>query len=157
VHRQSIVHSMVGFRDGSIIAQLGPSDMRGAIGYALHWPERRALPVERLDFAALGRLDFAPADLGRFPALRLAGRVMEMGGLAGAVFNAAKEAALDAFLDGRIGFLDMADLVAHVLDTLGPAAAAEGPGYDLEAVTTLDAAGRRAGRAWVEVHRKVMP
>jgi 1-deoxy-D-xylulose-5-phosphate reductoisomerase len=132
--------------------------MRGAIGYALHWPERRALPVERLDFAALGRLDFAPADLGRFPALRLAGRVMEMGGLAGAVFNAAKEAALDAFLDGRIGFLDMADLVAHVLDTLGPAAAAEGPGYDLEAVTTLDAAGRRAGRAWVEENpRKVMP
>jgi 1-deoxy-D-xylulose-5-phosphate reductoisomerase len=158
VHPQSIVHSMVGFRDGSIIAQLGPSDMRGAIGYALHWPERRALPVERLDFAALGRLDFAPADLGRFPALRLAGRVMEMGGLAGAVFNAAKEAALDAFLDGRIGFLDMADLVAHVLDTLGPAAAAEGPGYDLEAVTTLDAAGRRAGRAWVEENpRKVMP
>ncbi len=98
VHPQSIVHSMVGFRDGSIIAQLGPSDMRGAIGYALNWPERKALPVERLDFAALGRLDFAPADPVRFPALRLAGRVMEMGGLAGAVFNAAKEAALDAFL-----------------------------------------------------------
>ena len=74
VHPQSIVHSMVGFRDGSIIAQLGPSDMRGAIGYALNWPERRALPVERLDFAALGRLDFAPADPERFPALRLARR-----------------------------------------------------------------------------------
>ena len=74
VHPQSIVHSMVGFRDGSIIAQLGPSDMRGAIGFALNWPERRPLPVERLDFAALGRLDFAPADPERFPALRLARR-----------------------------------------------------------------------------------
>ena len=74
VHPQSIVHSMVGFRDGSIIAQLGPSDMRGAIGFALNWPERRPLPVERLDFAAIGRLDFAPADPERFPALRLARR-----------------------------------------------------------------------------------
>ncbi len=150
VHPQSIVHSMVGFRDGSIIAQLGPSDMRGAIGFALNWPERRALPVERLDFAALGRLDFAPADPARFPALRLARRVMEMGGLAGAVFNAAKEAALDAFLAGRLGFLDMARLVEHVLEDLGPGAAAQGPGYDLEAVTALDAAARRCGRAWVE-------
>ncbi len=91
---------MVGFRDGSIIAQLGPSDMRGAIGFALNWPERAPLPVARLDFAALGRLDFAPADPERFPALRLAREVMALGGLAGAVFNAAKEAALDAFLAG---------------------------------------------------------
>ena len=83
VHPQSIVHSMVGFRDGSIIAQLGPSDMRGAIGFALNWPERRPLPVERLDFAAIGRLDFAPADPERFPALRLAGEVLALGGLAG--------------------------------------------------------------------------
>jgi 1-deoxy-D-xylulose-5-phosphate reductoisomerase len=149
VHPQSIVHSMVGFCDGSIIAQLGPSDMRGAIGYALTWPERRVLPVRRLDFAALARLDFAPADPVRFPALRLARQVLEMGGLAGAVFNAAKEAALDAFLGGAIGFLDMAVLVEHVLEKLGPEAAGRGPGYDLEAVMALDVAARRMGEVWV--------
>ncbi len=113
IHPQSIIHSMVGFRDGSIIAQIGPSDMRGAIGFALNWPERRRLPVERLDFAALARLDFASADQARFPALRLARDVIAAGGLTGAVFNGAKEAALDAFLAGRIGFLDMARLVEH--------------------------------------------
>jgi 1-deoxy-D-xylulose-5-phosphate reductoisomerase len=150
VHPQSIVHSMVRFQDGAILAHLGPSDMRGAIGYALNWPDRRTLPVERLDFAALGRLDFMAADAGRFPALRLAGQVLAYGGLAGAVFNAAKEAALDAFLAGAIGFLDMAVLVEHVLERLGPEAAAEGPGYDLAAVTALDATARRLGELWVE-------
>jgi 1-deoxy-D-xylulose-5-phosphate reductoisomerase len=150
VHPQSVVHSMVGFRDGSIIAQLGPSDMRGAIGFALNWPERRDLPVQRLDFAELGRLDFAPADPQRFPALRLARRVLELGGLAGAVFNAAKEAALDAYLLGSVGFLDMAVLVEHVLENLGPEAAAQGPGYDLKAVMALDAAARRKAGVWVE-------
>jgi 1-deoxy-D-xylulose-5-phosphate reductoisomerase len=150
VHPQSIIHSMVRFRDGAILAHLGPSDMRGAIGYALNWPERRELPVERLDFAALGRLDFAPADPDRFPALRLAGQVLEYGGLAGAVFNAAKEAALDAFLLRAIGFLDMAVLVEHVLEQLGPEAAAQGPGYDLAAVTALDGTARRMSGLWVE-------
>jgi 1-deoxy-D-xylulose-5-phosphate reductoisomerase len=149
VHPQSIVHSMVGFCDGSLIAQLGPADMRGAIGFALNWPERRPLPLERLDLAALGRLDFAPADPVRFPALRLAREVLELGGLAGAAFNAAKEAALDAFLARRIGFLDMAVLVEHVLEKLGPDAAAQGPGYDLEAVMALDAAARRLSGVWV--------
>jgi 1-deoxy-D-xylulose-5-phosphate reductoisomerase len=150
VHPQSIVHSMVGFRDGAILAHLGPSDMRGAIGFALNWPERKPLPVERLDFAALGRLDFSAADPERFPALRLAGQVLALGGLAGAVFNAAKEAALDAFLIGAVGFLDMAVLVEHVLEQLGPEAAAEGPGYDLAAVTALDAEARRLSGVWVE-------
>lgn len=149
VHPQSIVHSMVGFRDGSVIAQLGPSDMRGAIGFALNWPGRQKLPVERLDFAALGRLDFAPADPERFPALRLARQVMAAGGLSGAVFNAAKEAALDAFLAGVIGFLDMAVLVEHVLEKLGPEAAAHGPGYHLDAVMALDAAARSMSEVWV--------
>jgi 1-deoxy-D-xylulose-5-phosphate reductoisomerase len=74
IHPQSVVHSMVGFADGSVIAQLGPSDMRGPIGFALNWPERRPLPVERLDFAAITRLDFAVADPERFPALGLARR-----------------------------------------------------------------------------------
>jgi len=146
VHPQSVVHSMVGFRDGSILAQLGPSDMRGAIGFALNWPDRATLPVARLDFAKLARLDFAPADPERFPALRLAREAMAMGGLAGAVFNGAKEAALDAFLDGRIGFLDMAGVVEHVMADVGPEAAGHMAGYGLETVMALDAAARRSAR-----------
>ena len=150
VHPQSIVHSMVGFRDGSIMAHLGPSDMRGPIGFALNWPARRRLPLDRLDFATLGRLDFLPSDPVRFPALRLAREVLHMGGLSGAVFNAAKEAALDAFLVRAIGFLDMAVLVEHVLETAGPAAAAQAPGYGLAAVTAADAEARRLAGLWVE-------
>lgn len=150
VHPQSIVHSMVGFRDGSIMAHLGPSDMRGPIGFALNWPARERLPLDRLDFATLGRLDFLPSDPVRFPALRLAREVLRMGGLSGAVFNAAKEAALDAFLVRAIGFLDMAVLVEHVLEKAGPAAAAEAPGYGLDAVTAADAEARRLAGLWVE-------
>jgi 1-deoxy-D-xylulose-5-phosphate reductoisomerase len=149
VHPQSIVHSMVGFRDGALIAQLGPSDMKGPIGYALNWPDRAPLPLARLDFAALGRLDFAAPDPERFPALRLAQEVLAFGGLAGTVLNAAKEAALDAFIARTIGFLDMAVLVEHVLEKLGPEAAASGPGYDLESVTALDDAARRLAGIWV--------
>jgi 1-deoxy-D-xylulose-5-phosphate reductoisomerase len=152
VHPQSVVHAMVEFRDGALIAQLGVSDMRAVIGYALNWPERRPLPVPRLDLASIGRLDFAPADPERFPALRLAGEVLAMGGLAGAVFNAAKEAALDAFLIRAIGFLDMAALVEHVLEKLGLEAGAVGPGYELEAVMAFDAEARRLGALWVEAH-----
>lgn len=142
VHPQSIIHSMVGFVDGAIMAHLGPTDMRGAIGFALNWPERRALPVERLNFAALGRLDFAPVDCERFPAIELARRVMRSGGLNGAVFNAAKEAALDAFLDNRAGFLDMAGLVEHVLNSLAHVSNTPSGTYSLEDVQRLDAAAR---------------
>ena len=152
-HPQSIVHSLIELADGAILAHLGPSDMREAIGYALNWPERRPLPVERLDLTTVGRLDFAPADEGRFPALRLAGEVLALGGLAGAVFNAAKEAALDAFIAGRIGFLDMAVLVEHVLERLGPEAGRIGPDYDLATVMALDGEGRRLGGIWVEAFR----
>jgi 1-deoxy-D-xylulose-5-phosphate reductoisomerase len=152
VHPQSVVHSLVGFRDGSVIAQLGPSDMRGAIGFALNWPERAPLPVARLDLAAVARLDFAAPDLDRFPALRLAREALALGGLAGAVFNAAKEAALDAFLAGRLGFLDMAGLVEQVMGECGAEAAGCGAEYDLETVMALDAAARRAaaGRVGAE-------
>ncbi len=144
VHPQSIIHSMVGFRDGAIIAQLGPADMRGSIGFAMNWPDRKELPVERLDLASIGRLEFAPVDTKRFPALRLAREVMESGGLTGAVFNAAKESALDAFISNRIGFLDMAGLVEHVLDSLGSEAAAKTSSYSLCDVQQLDAAARHA-------------
>ena len=116
VHPESIVHALVGFRDGAVMAHMGAPDMRHAIGYALHWPDRQGLPVERLDLAAIGQLNFQKPDLARYPALRLAWDVMERGGLSGAVFNAAKERTLDHFIARRIGFLDMADCVAMVLD-----------------------------------------
>ena len=116
VHPESIVHAMVGFRDGALMAHLGPPDMRHAIGYALHWPERRNLPVQRLDLAQLSQLRFSDPDLNRYPALKLARDVMARGGLSGAVFNAAKERALDHFIAGQIGFTTMADVVSCVLD-----------------------------------------
>lgn len=115
VHPGSYIHALVGFKDGALMAHMGAPDMRHAIGYALHWPERRDLPVERLDLAKLGSLQFEAPDEIRFPALRLARDVMQTGGLAGAVFNAAKETALDLFIAGRIGFTDMAELVEQVL------------------------------------------
>ncbi|MGB3147581.1 MAG: 1-deoxy-D-xylulose-5-phosphate reductoisomerase [Paracoccaceae bacterium] len=115
MHPESLVHALVGFRDGGVIAHLGAPDMRHAIGYALNWPVRADLPVARLDLALTGQLTFAAPDPARYPALRLAREVMETGGLAGAVFNAAKEVALDGFLAGRIGFADMASVVESAL------------------------------------------
>ncbi|MDV7141495.1 1-deoxy-D-xylulose-5-phosphate reductoisomerase [Tropicimonas sp. TH_r6] len=118
VHPQSLVHAMVGFKDGALMAHVGPPDMRHAIGYALHYPERRDLPVDRLDLAKVGTLEFrAPCD-ARWPALRLAREVMEIRGLSGAVFNAAKEQALDAFLAREIRFTDMAAVVEEVLHAM---------------------------------------
>ena len=125
VHPQSVVHSMVGYADGSVLAQLGYPDMRTAIGYALSFPTRPTLNVERLDFTKLARLDFEAPDEVRFPALRLARLAMERGGLQGAVLNGAKEVALEAFIEGRIGFLEMAEITEVVMDRMAglPAAA----------------------------------
>lgn len=125
VHPQSVIHSMVGYTDGSVLAQLGCPDMRTAIGYALSYPSRCNLPIERLDFAKLSRLDFEAPDEVRFPAIRLARRAMVEGGVQGAVLNGAKETALDAFIAGRTGFLAMAEIVEKVMDRLAdlPAAA----------------------------------
>ncbi len=118
IHPESIIHSAVAFHDGAIMAHLGAPDMRHAIGYALNWPTRAPLPVARLDFAALGKLTFRAPDLARYPALRLAQEVMQAGGMAGAVFNAAKEVALDQFIAGKIGFMQMSDLVDSTLGRL---------------------------------------
>jgi 1-deoxy-D-xylulose-5-phosphate reductoisomerase len=118
IHPESLVHALVGFHDGALMAHVGPADMRHAIGYALNWPERAPLPVERLDLARIGTLTFRAPDIERYPALRLAREVMEAGGLAGAVFNAAKERALDHFIAGRLRFTDMAAMVEGVLDRL---------------------------------------
>ncbi|MWD27788.1 1-deoxy-D-xylulose-5-phosphate reductoisomerase [Aquicoccus sp. SCR17] len=116
VHPESLVHALVGYRDGGLMAHVGPPDMRHAIGYALNWPERHALPVERLDLAAIGQLTFRAPDEARWPALRLAREVIRRGGLSGAVFNAAKEEALDLFLARRIGFMDMATVVERSME-----------------------------------------
>ncbi|MEM1352553.1 MAG: 1-deoxy-D-xylulose-5-phosphate reductoisomerase [Pseudomonadota bacterium] len=118
VHPESMIHALVGFHDGALMAHVGPPDMRHAIGYALHWPQRRVLPVERLDLAAIGALSFSAPCERRWPALRLAREVMETGGLAGAVFNAAKETALDGFIAGQVGFTQMAEVVEEVLTLL---------------------------------------
>ena len=146
VHPQSVIHSMVGYADGSILAHLGPADMRVAIGHALAWPDRRGLEVERLDFARLSRLDFEAPDEARFPALALARGAMRRGGVAGCVMNAAREVALDAFIAGRIGFLCMADLVESVMDRLD----ALPPATDLEDIFAADAEARRTARALTE-------
>lgn len=118
IHPQSIIHSMVGYSDGSVLAQLGVPDMRHAIGYAISHPRRARLPVERLDLAALARLDFIAPDETRFPALTLARTAMRRGGLQGAILNGAKEIALEAFIAGQTGFLDMAGIVAATMDRL---------------------------------------
>ena len=118
IHPQSIIHALVGFRDGAMMAHLGAPDMRHAIGYALNWPDRAHLPVERIDLARIATLDFRPADPARYPALSLARDVMATGGHSGAVFNAAKEVALDHFIAGAIGFMDMAPVVADTMDAI---------------------------------------
>ncbi|HRO13790.1 MAG TPA: 1-deoxy-D-xylulose-5-phosphate reductoisomerase, partial [Paracoccus sp. (in: a-proteobacteria)] len=120
VHPESVVHAMVTYADGATLAHLGPPDMRHAIGHALHWPRRERLPVARLDLAALGRLTFRAPCEDRWPALLLARQVIAQGGAAGAVFNAAKEQALDDFIAGRIRFTDMASAVGHALDLASP-------------------------------------
>lgn len=118
IHPESLIHALVGFNDGALMAHVGASDMRHAIGFALHHPERRALPVERLDLAKISQMNFRAADEARWPALRLAREVMQAGGLSGAVFNAAKERALDAFIEKRIGFQQMAQIVEAVLEQI---------------------------------------
>lgn len=138
VHPQSIIHAMVGFCDGAVMAHLGPPDMRHAIGFALNWPGRGEVPVARLDLAQIAKLSFQAPDEQRFPALRLAREVMAAGGLSGAAFNAAKEIALDRFIDGSIGFLDMA---AVVEETLARISARNGLGNSptaLEEVLAMD-------------------
>ncbi|MBV2360846.1 1-deoxy-D-xylulose-5-phosphate reductoisomerase [Thalassococcus sp. CAU 1522] len=138
VHPESLIHALVGFRDGALMAHVGPPDMRHAIGFALHYPERRDLPVARLDLAALGQLNFRPADEVRWPALRLARAVMETGGLSGAVFNAAKERALDHFLARRISFPQMSAVVEAVLERLWARTGLIDAPFDLDNVREAD-------------------
>ena len=139
VHRQSIIHSAVAYPDGAMIAQLGLPDMRTAIGYALTYPERADLPVETLDLTQIARLDFEPPDETRFPSITMARTAMDQSELAGAALNAAKEAALAAFIEDRIGFLHMFDVVADVVERLTPYA----PARDLREVFEIDRTARQ--------------
>lgn len=148
VHPESLIHAMVGFQDGALMAHVGPHDMRHAIGYALHWPTRQRLPVERLDLAKIGTLTFRAPDEVRWPALRLAREVMERGGLSGAVFNAAKETALDGFIAGTLSFPGMAEVVENVLNETDPSHI-DAP-MTLDNVTAVDHISRQAARKAIE-------
>lgn len=142
VHRQSLVHALVEFQDAGIIAHVGPHDMRHAIGYALYGGNRANLPLQRLDFTKIARLDFAAPDLKKYPSIDLAYQVMRAGGLMGAAFNAAKEKALDAFLARQIGFLQMSEVVKSVIDTLSDTDHGFEDALNLEHILGMDALAR---------------
>lgn len=142
IHPQSLIHSIVGFCDAGMMAHIGPHDMRHAIAYAMYYPNRPALALDRLDLVKIGRLDFMEPDRAKYPALDLAYQVMEQGGLMGAAFNAAKETALDAFIAGQIGFLTMSQVVKGVLDHLSMDTAAKSDPLDLENILAMDALAR---------------
>jgi 1-deoxy-D-xylulose-5-phosphate reductoisomerase len=137
IHPQSVVHSLVEFIDGSVLAQLGSPDMRIPIAYALAWPGRMETPAQRLDLASVGRLDFEAPDLCRFPALRLAREALEGGAAAPIVLNAANEIAVAAFLDGRLRFAEIAEFVERALDWSDFA-----PPQSIEDVLDIDRATR---------------
>ena len=122
VHPQSVVHALVAYIDGSVIAQLGTPDMRTPIAHTLAWPQRMPTPCHALDLATTSRLDFMAPDLIRFPALGIALEVMAAGGARPTILNAANEIAVAAFLDGRIGFMDIPLIVRKALDRYDPAA-----------------------------------
>jgi 1-deoxy-D-xylulose-5-phosphate reductoisomerase len=123
IHPQSVVHSLVQYQDGSVLAQLGNPDMRTPIAHCLAWPERIDAGVEPLDMFAVGRLDFEPPDLRRFPCLRLAQEAWRRGGTAATLLNAANEVAVQAFLDGDLAFTGIAEIVEATLERLTPRAA----------------------------------
>ena len=145
VHRQSVIHSMVEYVDGSVLAQMGPPDMRTPIAYCLAWPDRMAAPMAPLDLVGIGRLDFEAPDPVRFPAIRLAREALEAGGARPAILNAANEIAVEAFLQRRIGFLEIAAIVADTLNRFDPAAP-----ETLDAVLSVDTEARHVARELVK-------
>jgi 1-deoxy-D-xylulose-5-phosphate reductoisomerase len=139
IHPQSVIHGLVCYQDGSMLAQLGSPDMRIPIAHTLAWPSRLATSSPRLDLAAVARLEFYEPDLGQFPALGLARDALRAGGGAPTILNAANEIAVAAFLQRRIGFLDIVGTVARVLDSMGAVAAGT-----LDEVIALDHDARRS-------------
>ncbi len=142
IHPQSVVHGLVCYADGSVLAQLGSPDMRIPIAHTLAWPERLPTASPRLNLAAVARLEFSEPDPVRFPALRLARDALRAGGGAPTILNAANEVAVEAFLGRRIGFLEIAAVVEAVLDRMGAP-----PAATLEEIMALDAGGRMAARS----------
>ena len=138
IHPQSVVHSMVEYEDGSVLAQMGSPEMRTPISYALNWPQRMKAPVERLDLVRIGSLTFEAPDPERFPALRLARAALRAGGAMPTILNAANEVAVQYFLERKIGFLDICRLVEDTLDSAAPSE----PGC-LEDIEEIDASARR--------------
>ena len=145
VHPQSIIHSMVSYVDGSVLAQLGSPDMRTPIAYALAWPDRMATPCERLDLSRIGQLTFEPPDFQRFPALALARETLKTGGAAPTILNAANEVAVYGFLDGRVGFLDIPRVVEAVLGRVSASSFSS-----LEDVLAIDREARVIARRLVD-------
>ena len=144
VHPQSVVHSMVAYVDGSVLAQMGTPDMRTPIAYALGWPERMEAPATRLALEEIGDLTFEAPDPVRFPALRVARHALQTGGGAPTILNAANEVAVQGFLSGRIGFLDIVRIVEQTLET-----APNGKLENLDDVGEADAAARRIARSFI--------
>jgi 1-deoxy-D-xylulose-5-phosphate reductoisomerase len=141
VHPQSIIHALVAFADGAMLAQLSSPDMRTPIALSLAWPRRMYTPTKRIDLVALGQLTFEPPDETRFPALGVARDALEQGGMAPAVLNAANEVAVEAFLAGRLALLQIAQVVAETLNR-ARARGLTGKAPDLAAVLAADAAAR---------------
>ena len=149
VHPQSVIHSLVEYVDGSVLAQLGAPDMRIPIAFTLAWPERMETPCERLDLVRIGNLGFEAPDLDRFPCLALARHALSQGGAKPAILNAANEIAVASFLENRLGFLDIANVVGEVLAVYEPQAPAS-----IDEVLEID---REARRAATEVTGKFRP
>ena len=147
VHPQSVIHGLVYYHDGSVMAQLGSPDMRIPIAHTLAWPRRMATVSPRLDLVAVSRLEFEEPDLIRFPALRLAREALQAGGGAPTILNAANEIAVEAFLNRRIGFLAIAESVGRVMQQLGTQIASS-----IEDVIALDATARRSALDVVQAH-----
>ena len=145
IHPQSVIHSLVDYVDGSVLAQLGNPDMRTPISHALAWPERIDSGVAPLDLFAVARLDFQAPDEQRFPCLRLARQVAEIGGTAPALLNAANEIAVQAFLERRIRFPQIATIIEDVLN-LEPAVEVE----SLDSVLLADASARAHAEQWLQ-------
>lgn len=149
IHPQSIIHSMVAYNDGSVLAQLGAPDMRTPISYTLAWPRRMKTPANRLDLAQIGQLTFQAPDYEKFPALALAREAIRIGGPAPTLLNAANEVAVASFLAEKIGFLDIPGVVEDTLGQLLAKCGTEAPG-SLTDVTELDNLGRQIAQEWVQ-------
>jgi 1-deoxy-D-xylulose-5-phosphate reductoisomerase len=152
VHPQSVIHSMVAYTDGSVLAQLGSPDMRTPIAHTMAWPARMPAPAARLDLAEIAQLTFEAPDLERFPALRLALAALQTGGAAPTLLNAANEVGVAAFLGGEIGFLDIAAIVEDTMSR-GVAQGLSGAPASLDDVLQLDVAGRAIAAELVTARR----